>query len=615
MKIKKQEKFAYFISISVWLIILLALVYGLRASAALPPTTLRGAKDPTNPVTFFFQAPNNMVSHNGSTGYVSQVQKNWLKDPDFMDSDLTKWTISDGTQSKDTSIYLNNGSSRKIAVTFLAGTYNNVIFQQFTTPIAYPGVNFEGDIYVYSSNPLVQYRLCFYPTANAPGSGASYYCTQYVTGTGSWQKFSTFYPGLSSGTQYTFTLDAYNVVANGSQSDSIYVSDSYFGPAVSIVQATSPNTFTAQVSSAGVISNQTPSGITWLSSCSASTGNIVCTPTSGFFTSAPNCTATPNTAGGSGYSVGYVVASATASSLPFALTSGGTSSSAFGIIISCTKTGPNSAQAAVSPNQATASWSGYQSGASWSTTATGSFADITGQTIAVSDFTKTNFTTPTQYSTSPGLSWVAPNVAPYEVCLQGAIDVNSNSYGIYYALFDGSNSQVSTPAYTNNSANVPLRVCAYQIATTANQSMVTKLRGYLSAAGVGNIYGTITWSIKQIGGYMNVPILTGSITSNAQLAQVFVSARINNVNGSSAFVSSYDGNWIAPSSCSGTGVCTYTMTGFSQKPDCTCSTALGAATICDAPASSATSVVVGTYSGASVATNESGVTIMCKGPR
>lgn len=610
MKNNTKIKAIYTLWVISFFLILLLICGANKSFAGLPPTTLKGAKDPTNPVTFFFQAPNNMAAHSGSTGYVSQVQKNWLIDPDFMDSDLTKWTISDGTQSKDTSIYLNNGSSRKIAVTFLAGTYNNVIFQQFTTPIAYPGVNFEGDIYVYSSNPLVQYRLCFYPTANAPGSGASYYCTQYVTGTGSWQKFSTFYPGLSSGTQYTFTLDAYNVVANGSQSDSIYVSDSYFGPATNIIGVPGENTFTAQVSSAGVVSLET--GGDWINgNCTvADTSAYTCTPTSGFFTSDMNCLATA-VSGTTGY-MATIRDFPSPSSISVRTSSGGTVSAA-AFKLSCTKTGSDYTQAAVSPNQATASWSGtlIPSG-NWTTSST-SITDITGQAATPTTIASTNFTTPTQYSTGTGLSWIAPNTATYQVCSNYSAFLTTAG-GFYNVMTDGSNNPIGIETYNYNTNSTPVVTCGY-IKATAGQSVTTKVRGYVIGSTTGTILASTSWSITQIGGYMNVPILTGSITSNAQLAQVFVSARINNVNGSSAFVSSYDGNWIAPSSCSGTGVCTYTMTGFSQKPDCTCSTALGAATICDAPASSATSVVVGTYAGASVATNESGVTIMCKGPR
>lgn len=93
-------------------------------------------------------------------------------------------------------------------------------------------------------------------------------------------------------------------------------------------------------------------------------------------------------------------------------------------------------------------------------------------------------------------------------------------------------------------------------------------------------------------------------------------ATITNNNGAQA-VTLNEKNWLATSSCSGTGVCTYTITSglYSVAPSCTCSANLSSATICSTGSTSTTSVVVGTYSGASVAANETGAKIVCRGPR
>lgn len=93
-------------------------------------------------------------------------------------------------------------------------------------------------------------------------------------------------------------------------------------------------------------------------------------------------------------------------------------------------------------------------------------------------------------------------------------------------------------------------------------------------------------------------------------------ATVTNNSGAQA-VTLNEKNWLATSSCSGTGVCTYAITSglYSVAPSCTCSANLSAATICSTGTTSTTAVTIGTYSGASVATNETATKVVCRGPR
>ncbi len=111
---------------------------------------------------------------------------------------------------------------------------------------------------------------------------------------------SAIYPcgDLSSTTQLVFESTAVSAAT-------IKVGNAYVGKAASLGSAAPVNTFTAKVSAAGTVTDET--GGDWISSCSYSAGAFTCTFTSGFFTQAPNCSAqTATTSKWGGTSIGSV---------------------------------------------------------------------------------------------------------------------------------------------------------------------------------------------------------------------------------------------------------------------------------------------------------------------
>ncbi|MFM6929957.1 MAG: hypothetical protein ACKOX6_15915, partial [Bdellovibrio sp.] len=94
----------------------------------------------------------------------------------------------------------------------------------------------------------------------------------------------------------------------------------------------------------------------------------------------------------------------------------------------------------------------------------------------------------------------------------------------------------------------------------------------------------------------------------------FEAARVNNTNGSIA-VNSQTSTWLSPSSCSGTGNCTYTMSGFTSTPFCLCNAAAAAAISCDAVPSSSTSLSITTWGTSGTLSNENGTTVFCFGSK
>jgi len=89
-------------------------------------------------------------------------------------------------------------------------------------------------------------------------------------------------------------------------------------------------------------------------------------------------------------------------------------------------------------------------------------------------------------------------------------------------------------------------------------------------------------------------------------------ANLNNTNGS-VTVNNSSSNWISATSCSGTGVCSYSITGnFSVAPWCTCNPDNSGATNCAVGPITTTSLTVVTRNGTTAA-NENNTRIICLG--
>ena len=95
-----------------------------------------------------------------------------------------------------------------------------------------------------------------------------------------------------------------------------------------------------------------------------------------------------------------------------------------------------------------------------------------------------------------------------------------------------------------------------------------------------------------------------------------VSAVINNVNGAQA-ITYQSGAWLGAGGCSGTGQCVFNFTAgvFSARPACTCSANLAAAAFCAAGVVTSGSTTVITYNTVPAQVNETGVSLICEGPR
>lgn len=117
----------------------------------------------------------------------------------------------------------------------------------------------------------------------------------------------------------------------------------YYGPAKSIAYGTPPTRFTAKISSAGVVSDESP--VDWINGNCGTATPYPCTFVSGIFTQAPNCQVT---AQNTGAVFGNIQAAATATGVSFqGVTSNTAAATNTALVVSCDKVGADVVQPAV----------------------------------------------------------------------------------------------------------------------------------------------------------------------------------------------------------------------------------------------------------------------------
>lgn len=153
-----------------------------------------------------------------------------------------------------------------------------------------------------------------------------------------WRGFTTGYPGQTAPKVRITQTEAGTAPA-------IQIGV-YYGRATNIGVYAAPNTFTAKVNAAGVVSDETPGGTDWINgNCVISdTSYYSCTFVSSFFTAVPNCAVTTANATDSQKSI--TGASVTSSVIGFRGHSGGSNSTA-AAFVSCTKTGADESKTVI----------------------------------------------------------------------------------------------------------------------------------------------------------------------------------------------------------------------------------------------------------------------------
>lgn len=197
----------------------------------------------------------------GNTG------KNYLANPGF-EGGNSGWTISGATNAVNTSDFHDGVQSLTLTPTG-AGS----ILQSATPAPNLFGSNLESGVWVKTTKTDVS--VC------ALSAGSEVQC-QAVPATGQW----VYVPANQAGPTQGTTIGV--KVKWGSTGGSIIVDQGYVGGATNLSMMTLQNTFSAKITTAGVVSREnTP----WIASCT-NANPVVCTFKTDVFKTVPNCVAT-----------------------------------------------------------------------------------------------------------------------------------------------------------------------------------------------------------------------------------------------------------------------------------------------------------------------------------
>ena len=289
-------------------------------------------------------APEFQVTQYGDKdGLLETGNSNLLKNPSLESYVLLQnWTGAGGvTPALNTS----NVAGGKRAATISFTSLNGVIVHQDVTPtIKMQGRNWEYGAWVSTTTANIQ--VC------AREGGVKVDPCQNVISDG----VGRFYPILRAGPASGSV--GVEIRTSASTTGSIVFDDGYLGLPRNLGSGVPPNTFTASVSATGTISNETPGD--WLSGTTCpitSTSIFTCTHNSTIFSSTPNCVVSMNSSNSNNQTITLLGSSSSSQSIVY--TTSSSSSFALPFTISCTKTGSDFIQPAITPAQWDYDWKDY----------------------------------------------------------------------------------------------------------------------------------------------------------------------------------------------------------------------------------------------------------------
>lgn len=305
-----------------------------QAFAGLPPTTVKGQSETNKTTTFNIEAPYNQATTTGSsTRLVETGNNNLLLNASFEHSTpATSWTLGSGVSSAVETTEVKDGK-KALTLTLTAAT-GDILCQNVTPTIKLQGSNMEHALRVKTT--LTTLQVCAQNAGSTVGTCAN------VAPDDISKIYNSIVPGPSSGSVGVCLR------ATGSTSGTVTVDDGYTGYARNIAFGVPPNTFTAQVSATGVVSDET--GGNWINgNCTQSAGNFDCPFSTGVFTSAPNCIGSLKESSSGDQTMNRISADTVSASV-YTRTGAGTGTS-IGFQIQCTKTGSDYIQPAITaPN-------------------------------------------------------------------------------------------------------------------------------------------------------------------------------------------------------------------------------------------------------------------------
>lgn len=462
------------------------------------------------------RAPLKQLTKLGDKQYrVETGNGNRLANPSFQATPITTgWTVTTATSASDDTFYFE--PSKSLQLTLPAGTQTNLDFlsQTYTANSGdMSGANLEVSMRIAKSvfQAAVNMQLCL----DIDGAQKNCVKVPQTTAATFFDQYFFNFPAKQSSASVTYRvyLRANYSGVTGSAAI-INVQDAYFGPARNIGTGVPPNTFTAKVSTAGVVSDET--GEDWLN------GNFAVTDTSLFtgtfvtskFSVAPTCTVSaidPDTT----VSVDVRLSTDTTTTTVvvrtgYSSTSTSFTKSAAKFSIRCSKTGADETKSVITPNMQPENYQGTMVGTGWSTSS-GLFADFAaGSSITLTKTSGDNLTVSAIAGSLPGITWSAGSYSSYQVCATVTITNSTAGQAVYLRAVSGTAALVAGPTgYVPSTANYssPATMCGI---VSGTGTLSVKLQG-AAAAGTASIIAdasrVISWTVVNITRSMNVPIL------------------------------------------------------------------------------------------------------------
>ena len=264
---------------------LLVFIFSVQSAfAALPPTTVSGQNEATKTTTFNLLTPNfTSTTTGGATRLLETDLNNLLKNPSFEATTFsTSWTVAGTATAAVCTTSLCQLNGKQAANISASGTSAGRLLTQavditnrptasFTT-----GVNMEATLWI--NTPKTDVQVCLTDTST------DVLC-QAVTGDSTWRQYTVNAAMPASGNI------GVTVKQTGTVSGQLYVDWGYVGVARNVGLSLNPFSYSAKVSSAGVVSDENSDFINGNASI-ANTSEFTVTFNSSLFTAAPNCTAT-----------------------------------------------------------------------------------------------------------------------------------------------------------------------------------------------------------------------------------------------------------------------------------------------------------------------------------
>jgi hypothetical protein len=258
----------------------LFILISLSSQAGLPPTTLSGQSESTKPVTFNFKTPYDQSTPITGGGLIETGSENMLVNGNFEAPTLNGWTCTTGTCTVESTIFSSGKQSAKIVPTANIFDFS----QQVNTPANIQKQGVMGIIYNFPAT-------CTTASIQTIIDGTA----QTTVPTASLILDGAFH-SIEVPTFFGATSAKLRAFSTATCTGNIYLDKAYVSQGIGFQSLQLDNVYSAQVSSAGVISGENKD---WINgNCTlggVNNAEKTCTFVTGIFTVAPNCVTVQST--------------------------------------------------------------------------------------------------------------------------------------------------------------------------------------------------------------------------------------------------------------------------------------------------------------------------------